>query len=58
MIYKAGWLGIKSEDGLIVYLTKAQSNKIFIISYNVGLDNMLRFKNIFDMIVESFELSN
>ena len=57
IIYKIGWNGIKNKDGLIVYLTQAQGNKIFIISYNVGLDNMLRFKNIFDMMVESFELS-
>jgi len=58
IVYKTGWNGIKSEDGLIVYLMQSSNNKIFIISYNVGLDNMLRFKNIFDMIVESFELVN
>ncbi|MEA1963299.1 MAG: PsbP-related protein [Patescibacteria group bacterium] len=58
MIYKTGWDGIKSEDGLIAYLTQRQGDKIFIISYNVGLDNMLRFKNIFGMIVKSFELAN
>ncbi len=58
IIYKVGWNGIKNEDGLIAYLTQGSGDKIFIISYNVGLDNMLRFKNIFDMIVESFELTN
>ncbi|MCK5320822.1 hypothetical protein KAJ61_05565 [Candidatus Parcubacteria bacterium] len=58
IIYKTGWNGIKNEDGLIAYLTQGTNNKIFIISYNVGLDNMLRFKNIFNMIVESFELAN
>ena len=58
IIYKTGWNGIKSADGLIVYLTQGQGSKIFIISYNVGLDNMLRFKNIFNMIVESFDLVN
>ena len=58
IIYKTGWNGIKNKDGLIAYLTQGQGNKIFIISYNVGLDNMLRFKNIFDMIVKSFEVAN
>ena len=58
IIYKTGWNGIESEDGLIVYLTQRTGDKIFIISYNIGLDNMLRFKNIFDMIVDSFEAVN
>ncbi|MCK5510098.1 hypothetical protein KAI65_00950 [Candidatus Parcubacteria bacterium] len=56
IMYKTGWNGIKSKDGLIAYLTQSSSNKIFIISYNVGLDNMLRFKNIFNMIVESLNI--
>ena len=54
-IYKKGWQAIKSEDNLTVYLAKPGSDKIFIISYNPGLSNTLSYKNVFDMMVKSFE---
>lgn len=54
-MYKKGWLAIKSEDNLTVYLAKPDSDKIFIISYSPGISNTLSYKNVFDMMIKSFE---
>ncbi len=53
----ADWQGIRSEDGLTVYLTDAGNNNIYTITYNIGIDNILEYKNIFDMLVASFNIS-
>jgi hypothetical protein len=49
-----GWQGIKSEDGLIVYLGDDSLKFIFVITYNPGEQNILEYKNIFEMILKSF----
>ncbi|MBA3047913.1 hypothetical protein KKC83_05090 [Patescibacteria group bacterium] len=56
MILSENWNGVRSEDGLIVYLTDNSFNYIFIITYNPGLDNVLEYINIFEMAVKSFEI--
>lgn len=53
-IYKKGWNAIKNESGQVVYLTHPDSNNIFIVTYNLGINNVLNYKNIFDMMVDSF----
>lgn len=50
------WRGIKSEDGLIVYLADNSLNYIFIITYNPGLDDTLEYVNIFEIAIKSFEV--
>lgn len=51
------WQGIKNEDGLTVYLTDYGHRYIFILTYNFGLSKTLDYKNIFEMMVKSFEVS-
>lgn len=56
IIIKKGWTGIKSLDGLIAYLMHPASDKIFVLSYNLGLENTQNYKSIFRMIIESLTL--
>lgn len=51
------WSGIKSEDGLIVYITDINSNYIFTISYSLGDSSVIEYKNIFNMLIDSFEVA-
>ncbi|MCX6796410.1 MAG: hypothetical protein NTW06_02835 [Candidatus Falkowbacteria bacterium] len=54
-IYKKNWTGIKSEDGLIVYLLNPLGDKIFTLVYNLGENNTIKYKNIFDLLVDSLK---
>ena len=58
LIATDSWQGIRSKDGLIVYLTDNSYNYIFVLSYNSGSDNILSYKNIFEMMVKSFVISD
>jgi hypothetical protein len=58
VLYKTGWQGVKSEDGLTVYLTKPESDEIIIISYNLGVSNILNYRNIFEMMIKSLEIGS
>lgn len=58
VIYKEGWTGIKSDDGLIAYLSNPNSDNIYTLSYNIGLSDVINYKNIFDMMVRSLEITN
>lgn len=53
-LYKAGWSGIRSADGLIAYLNNSSQSVIYTILYNTGMDDTLVYSAIFKMIVESF----
>lgn len=50
----SGWQGIRSEDGLVVYLADDSLKFIFVITYNTGEQNILEYKNIFEIILKSF----
>jgi hypothetical protein len=52
---KGGLLGIKSPDGLTVYF--AFGDKIYAISYNIGVKTELNYKSTFEMMIKSFKLS-
>ena len=56
ILYKKGWEGIRSTDGLTVYLTKPGLSSIIIMTYSLGAGNVINFKNIFDMMINSLEL--
>jgi len=56
-IYKNGWTGIRSEDGLIDYLTKPGGDNVFVLSYNPGGSGVLSYNNIFAIMVKSLEVS-
>ncbi|MDD5072092.1 MAG: hypothetical protein PHQ42_05175 [Patescibacteria group bacterium] len=51
-----GWSGIKSEEGLVVYLVDDNRDYIFVLSYNAGPDGILSYKNIFSAMIKSFSL--
>lgn len=57
IVYKRGWLAYKSDDGLNVYLNRPGKNEIYILSYSLSPGSSLKYKNIFQMMVNSFELS-
>ena len=56
-ISQKGWDGIQSQDGLIIYLTPKDKKNIFIISYSVNMPEEIVYKNIFNMMVKSFSIS-
>lgn len=51
------WLGIKSADGLNLYFTDNKFSNIYTISYNVGLDRIVTYPNLFNVIIKSFRFS-
>lgn len=48
------WQGVKSSDGLVVFITNADAEEIYAISYSSPIETSLVYKNIFDIIVKSF----
>ncbi len=55
-VYKAGWQGVRSQDGLTIYLQNPASDHIFVLTYNIGLETVLSYEHIFEMMVNSFSL--
>lgn len=55
-VYKKGWTGVRSEDGLVVYLTNPGSSNIYTLAYNISADYTLTYKNIFELMINSLEL--
>lgn len=53
-----GWAGIKSPDGLNLYLMDSKQNYIFSLTYNLGGGTVLEYFNIFQMMIKSFNLKN
>lgn len=53
----ASWQGIKSPDGLTLYLADSRQNYIFSLTYNPGESNILEYINIFRMMIKSFALN-
>jgi len=58
LIITDNWQGIKSEDGLTIYLTDKQYNHIITITYIPGQDNVLDYVNILEMVIKSLEIGN
>ena len=52
------WHGIKSDDGLVIYLSDSKNEYLFVLTYGPGPDDILNYKNIFDMFVKSFNIGN
>jgi len=53
-----GWSGVRSEDGLIIYLTDNDRNYLFVLSYNAGPSGILDYKNIFAMMIKSLAIGD
>lgn len=56
--YKKGWLAIKSADALSTYLMSSNSSDIYVITYSIGIDNVLYYENIYNMIINTLEVSD
>ena len=54
----SNWQGLKSPDGLNIYLTDKKQNYIFSLTYNPGGGNILEYFNIFQAMVKSFNLKD
>lgn len=52
------WQGVKSPDGLTVYLTDKAKTHIYTINYDLSLGATLNFPNIFNLALNSFNLTN
>ncbi len=51
-----GWQGLKSPDGLTVYLMDDTGKFIFSLSYNTGGGQVMDYFNIFQLAIKSFIL--
>lgn len=56
LVINETWDGVKTTDGLTVYLTNKDKTYIYVITYNLGTSKTLEFKNIFDMMVRNLKL--
>ena len=54
-LLKNNWTGLKSPDGLIAYLLNPLGDKIYTLVYNVGESNIVNYKNVFDLIIDSLK---
>ena len=56
-VKKEGWDVIRSKDGVTYYLKPLDLDKLFVLTYNTGLSNVLNYPNILLMMVNSLELN-
>lgn len=47
------WSGVRSLDGLSVYLVR--NNKLYTLTYNVGLNTELTYQTTFEMMLKTFK---
>ncbi|MGD8786640.1 MAG: hypothetical protein PVJ60_04385 [Phycisphaerales bacterium] len=57
-ITKNSWEGVASEDGLTFYLMDKKKEYIITINYSVGTATVISYKNLFRLMIDSFEISN
>ncbi|MFA6106564.1 MAG: hypothetical protein WC745_02710 [Patescibacteria group bacterium] len=50
------WQGVKSPDALTLYVTDADKEYIYVLTYSPGEGRTLDYKNIFEMMIKSFTL--
>ncbi len=50
------WSGIKSGDGLVIYFLNSKNGELYTLSYNPGLDSVIRYPNLFQAMVDSLTL--
>ena len=51
-----GWSGIKTDNGLIIYIKAPDKNKIYVLEYNVAVDDVVEYKTIYQAMVNSFKI--
>jgi hypothetical protein len=58
-IFKKGnWNGVMKEDKLTVYLEHPDKSAIITVSYSLGDDKTLYYKNMFDMMLQSIAIND
>jgi len=50
------WQGLKSQDGLNLYLMDSKKSYIFSLTYNPGESSLLEYVNIYQLLIKSFTL--
>ena len=56
-ISKNNWNGLKSENNLNAYIIHPElANRVFVIFYTPGVNYVLEYKNIFEMMINSFKI--
>ncbi len=56
LVINETWDGVKTTDGLTIYLTNKDKTYIFVITYNLSSSKVLEYKNIFDLMARSLNL--
>ena len=51
------WDGVRTPDGLTAYITNKDKSYIFIVTYNLGNNRVLNYKNIFELILRSLKIT-
>lgn len=52
-----GWQGVKSANGLNVFLADSKTENIFVLSYNLADQSTGDYINFFDYLVKSFKIT-
>jgi len=52
------WHGLKSDDELVIYLSDNKNEYLFVLTYGPEVDDVLVYKNIFDMFIKSFNIES
>ncbi len=55
---KKNWSGVVSKNGLNYFLTKNGSGDVYILSYSLGISNSLNYQKLFEMMVNSFDVTD
>lgn len=58
LVSNPGWDGVRTPDGMTAYLTNKDKSYIFIATYNVGGTKIIKYKNIFEMVLRSLKLTS
>jgi hypothetical protein len=56
LVTNAAWDGVRTPDGLTVYLTNKDKSFVFIVTYNTGNTRILNYRNIFELILRSLKI--
>lgn len=51
------WDGVRTPDGLTAYITNKDKSYIFIVTYNLGNNRVLNYKNIFEIVLRSLKIT-
>ncbi|QQS60257.1 hypothetical protein IPN41_04030 [Candidatus Falkowbacteria bacterium] len=52
------WDGVRTPDGLTAYITNKDKSYIFIVTYNLGNNRVLNYKNIFELVLRSLKITS